>query len=61
MQVRVTKCYLVQVLDDEENEVACNYAFVNTKKEAEQTGKEMIENLKEREMDNDDKRKGGAV
>ena len=42
MQVRITKCYLVQVLDDDGNEVSCNYDFVNTKKEAVQTGREMI-------------------
>lgn len=40
--VRVTKCYLVQVLDDEGNEVSCNYTFSHNKKEAEQIGALMV-------------------
>lgn len=27
MKVEITKCYLVQVLDNEGNEVACEYVF----------------------------------
>lgn len=49
--VRVTKCYLVQVLDEDGNEVACDYAFVENKKEAENTGREMIEDIRRREAD----------
>lgn len=43
--VKITKCYLVQVLDDEGNEVACDYDFVQTKKEAEQTGKMLVQQV----------------
>jgi hypothetical protein len=43
--IRVTKCYLVQVLDAEGNELQCEYAFVDSKKEAECRGKEMIDYL----------------
>lgn len=39
--VRVTKCYLVQVIDSEDNEVACEYVFANSKEEAMQRGKEL--------------------
>ena len=49
-RVEVTKCYLVQVLDEDGNEVACDYDFVNTKREAEQTGREMIEAVKRRDV-----------
>lgn len=41
MKVRVTKCYLVQLLDKDDNEVSCEYVFSDTKKEAEKRGKEM--------------------
>ena len=51
-RVEVTKCYLVQVLDEDGNEVACDYDFVQTKKEAEQTGREMIEAVKRRDEEN---------
>lgn len=40
-RVRVTKCYLVQVIDSEDNEVACEYVFANSKEEAMQRGKEL--------------------
>lgn len=43
---KVSKCYLVQVLDEEGNEVACEYDFSYNKKEAEQVGKRMVEALK---------------
>ena len=52
-RVEVTKCYLVQVLDEDGNEVACDYDFVSNKKEAEQTGREMIEAVKRRESEYD--------
>lgn len=45
MDVRVTKCYLVQVVDDEGNEVACEYVFSNTKKEAEDRGYAMRDEI----------------
>lgn len=41
MKIRVTKCYLVQVLDEDGNEQACEYVFVDTKKEAETRGREL--------------------
>ena len=49
MEVRVTKCYLVQVLDDEGNEVACDYSFVQTKKEAERIGALMVKGVQAKE------------
>ncbi len=46
MKVQVTKCYLVQVLDDKGNELACRYVFCD-KKEALQIGKELKAEIKE--------------
>lgn len=46
MKIQITKCYLVQILDDAGNEIDCDYDFVNTKAEAMETGKEMIESIK---------------
>lgn len=34
LHTRITKCYLVQVLNDDGDEVASEYTFVNTQKEA---------------------------
>lgn len=45
MKVRVTKCYLVQVLDDDGNEVACEYVF-GDKEDAKQVGKKLKEDIK---------------
>lgn len=45
MRVQITKCYLVQVLDSEGNEVACEYVF-GDKEQAEQTGKRLKEEVK---------------
>ena len=45
MKVQITKCYLVQVLDDEGNEVACEYVF-GDKEDAKQTGKRLKEEAK---------------
>lgn len=42
MKVQITKCYLVQVLDDEGNEVACEYVF-GDKEDAKQAGKRLKE------------------
>lgn len=50
-RIEITKCYLVQILDDDGNEVACDYDFVPTKKDAEKTGREMIEAVKRRDQD----------
>lgn len=46
MRVEITKCYLVQVLDDEGNEVACEYVF-GDKEEAKETGKRLKEEVKD--------------
>lgn len=53
MKVRVTKCYLVQVLDDEGNEIECVYDFSSSYKEAKEAGERMLEDLKERERYDD--------
>lgn len=47
MKIRVTKCYLVQILNDEDDEQACEYVFCENKQQAENRGKEMREELKE--------------
>jgi hypothetical protein len=39
--VRVSRCYLVQVMDESGNEVASEYSFASTKKEAEEKGYKM--------------------
>lgn len=31
-KIQITKCYLVQVLDEDGNEVACDYSFERIKK-----------------------------
>lgn len=48
MKVQITKCYLVQILDDEGNEVACEYVF-GDKKDAKQAGKRLKEEAKDNE------------
>lgn len=45
MKVRVTKCYLVQVVDDEENEIVSEYSFVENKKQAEQVGNSLRDDI----------------
>lgn len=45
--VRVTKCYLVQVIDAEGNEVACDYVFAQNKKEAENRGELLVKAVRE--------------
>ena len=47
MKVRVTKCYLVQVLDDEENEEASEYIFCDTKADAQRRGNELKKEVQE--------------
>lgn len=47
MKVQITKCYLVQILDDNGNELEYEYVFGN-KKDADKTGKELKKELKER-------------
>ena len=38
MRVEITKCYLVQVLDEDGNELACEYVF-GDKEDAKETGR----------------------
>lgn len=45
MDVRVTKCFLVQVVDDEGNEIVAEYVFSNTKKEATDRGYDMRDEI----------------
>ena len=41
MKVEITKCYLVQLFDDDGNEIDYQYVFDN-KKGAEKAGKQMV-------------------
>lgn len=52
LKIQITKCYLVQVLDEAGNELKCEYSFGNTKKEAEDVGNRLL-----REAVDDDNRK----
>lgn len=45
MDVRVTKCFLVQVVDDGGNEIVAEYVFSNTKKEAQERGYDMRDEI----------------
>lgn len=40
MRVEITKCYLVQIKDEDGNEVACEYIF-GDKEDAKETGREL--------------------
>lgn len=40
LKTQITKCYLIQVLDDDGNEIECEYVF-SDRKEAELRAKEM--------------------
>lgn len=44
LSVRVSKCYLVQVLDEDGNELDLDYVFTD-RKGAERRGKELMEEL----------------
>lgn len=46
MKIQITKCYLVQVLDQDDNEVACEYVF-GDKEDAKQAGKRLKEEAKD--------------
>lgn len=48
LKVRVSKCYLVQVIDEEGNELDLDYVFTD-RKGAEQRGKELKEELLRKE------------
>ena len=38
-KIRVSKCYLVQIVDENEDEIGSEYVFTNTKTDAIQHGK----------------------
>lgn len=40
LSVQLTRCYLIQVLDEDGNEVSCEYAFMD-RKDAVERGKEL--------------------
>ena len=42
LKIRLSKCFLVQIVDDEGNEIGSEYVFTNQKPVAEQRGKEML-------------------
>ncbi len=46
MKVEITKCYLVQVIDEEGNELAYEYVF-DDKKGAVETGRALKKQVKE--------------
>lgn len=43
-KIQITKCYLVQIVDEEGNEIACEYVFAD-RKQAEKTGKKLKEEM----------------
>lgn len=45
MKTQITKCYLVQILDDEGNELACEYVF-GDKNEAKNTAASLKQIIK---------------
>lgn len=49
LRVQITKCYLVQVLDEEGNELRCEYSFCGTKKEAEEIGNNLLKDVVDNE------------
>lgn len=42
VKVQITKCYLIQILDKDGNELACDYDFVS-RQSAQEIGKRMKE------------------
>lgn len=46
MKVEITKCYLVQVMDEDGNELACEYVF-GDKEAAKETGRLLKRKCKE--------------
>jgi hypothetical protein len=50
-RVEITKCYLVQVFDENDNELARNLAYVNTKKEAENRGALLLKSVQARDLE----------
>ncbi|MCF0106128.1 MAG: hypothetical protein HUJ53_05155 [Holdemanella sp.] len=42
MKARITKCFLIQITDDDGNEIDCEYFFSDTKKDAQDRAKEMM-------------------
>lgn len=45
MKVKITKCYLIQILDDNDNEIKSEYVF-GSRKDAERDARELKEEIK---------------
>ena len=52
MKIQITKCYLVQLLDNEGNELQCEYVF-GDRQDALRTGQAMKESLRREETANE--------
>lgn len=48
LKVKLSKCYLVQVMDEDGNEIKCEYVF-GDRSEAEETGRTLKEEAKREE------------
>ena len=52
-KIQISKCYLIQILDDEGNELSCEYFFGN-RKETESYARTMKKQVEKKEnIDND--------
>lgn len=49
MKVQITKCYLVQIVDEEGNELKCEYVF-GDKEDAKKVGRELKEDCKKNNL-----------
>ena len=49
-KVKVTKCYLVQIFDENLTEIKSEYSFEPTKKDAEAVGYKIVEQLVDEEL-----------
>ena len=54
LKTRITKCYFVQVIDEEGNQLDCDYVF-SDKSYAEYVAKQMKKEIVENEKDRDAK------
>ena len=50
MKIKVTKCYLVKIFDENLNEIKSEYSFEPTKKDAEAVGYKIVEQLVDEEL-----------
>lgn len=46
IKVRITRCYLIEIVDKDGNELACEYTFCN-REDAKKTGERMIREYNE--------------